>query len=144
MYKDVKKKLIALVLSICMVATVIEVVPIVRAAVSSEQTIEGTKNNVSSTYKVVLQSQPLVYNGKSQMPSFIVKDNSGSSIFESTLYNADQVSFALYEKLFDIEGEKPTFVQGYYNDTDVEDNGKLIHFTAGDIAYRIGTIGYDA
>lgn len=80
MYKDVKKKLIALVLSICMVATVIEVVPIVRAAVSSEQTIEGTKNNVSSTYKVVLQSQPLVYNGKSQMPSFIVKDNSGAQI----------------------------------------------------------------
>ena len=76
--------------------------------------------------------------------AFIVKDNSGSSIFESTLYNADQVSFALYEKLFDIEGEEPTFIQGYYNDTDVEDNGKLIHFTAGDIAYRIGTIGYDA
>ena len=40
MYKDVKKKLIALVLSICMVATVIEVVPIVRAAADTEHVVK--------------------------------------------------------------------------------------------------------
>ena len=56
MYKDVKKKLIALVLSICMVAAVIEVVPIVRAAANSEHVVsglyvdDGEKKSITLTY----------------------------------------------------------------------------------------------
>ena len=70
MYKDVKKKLIALVLSICMVATVIEVVPIVRAAAtpSTTQIVSGSFSGAAEDYTVTLDQSVFVYNGSKQMP----------------------------------------------------------------------------
>lgn len=65
MYKDVKKKLIALVLSICMVATVIEVVPIVRAASSpsTTQIVSGSFSGAAENYTITLKQTVFVYNG---------------------------------------------------------------------------------
>ena len=76
MYKDVKKKLIALVLSICMVATVIEVVPIVRAAAplfgaagSNIFKIEASNSAGATVYLLAkVKSTELTYNGSSRVP----------------------------------------------------------------------------
>ena len=100
MYKDVKKKLIALVLSICMVAAVIEVVPIVRAAAeqNSEQEYlihgkrSGTAGNAApQTFKVKLVSgtTSFIYDGSSHIPTLeYVKDANGNEIKGVTLNGA--------------------------------------------------------
>lgn len=100
MYKDVKKKLIALVLSICMVAAVIEVVPIVRAAAeqNSEQEYliqgkrSGTAGNAApQNFKVKLVSgtTSFIYDGSSHIPTLeYVKDANGNEIKGVTLNGA--------------------------------------------------------
>ena len=85
MYKDVKKKLIALVLSICMVATVIEVVPIVRAAtdttVHTINTFKVSVDGIGTPKKVTVkyEGNSFDYNGESQCPKLkeVIIDKEG-------------------------------------------------------------------
>lgn len=72
MYKDVKKKLIALVLSICMVATVIEVVPIVRAAAQNsngEYEISCKRSGFDRKLLVKVSNTSFIYDGQSHVPT---------------------------------------------------------------------------
>lgn len=87
MYKDVKKKLIALVLSICMVATVIEVVPIVRAAANlnsnGEYEITGQRSgsNTTQTFRVKVRNATFTYDGELHWPELdYVLDESGNEV----------------------------------------------------------------
>lgn len=85
MYKDVKKKLIALVLSICMVAAVIEVVPIVRAAtdttVHTINTFKVSVDGIGTPKKVTVkyEGNSFDYNGESQCPKLkeVIIDKEG-------------------------------------------------------------------
>lgn len=81
MYKDVKKKILAVVLCICMVIGAVEIVPRVQAAnnVSTTQRIKGTDSDGDSvTYIVTLEKAELPYTGKPQMPKLIsVKKENG-------------------------------------------------------------------
>lgn len=61
---------------------------------------------------------------------FTIKDNSQSTILLDRISDTDQFSFKLYKDYFGIEGEAPTFIQGYYFDTN--------EYQAGDIVYSTG------
>lgn len=74
MYKDVKKKLLAVVLCICMVAGIVEVVPRVQAAATKtgsyyEIAVHDDVGNDDKNVYVKLNTETFVYNGTSQMPS---------------------------------------------------------------------------
>lgn len=74
MYKDVKKKLLAVVLCICMVAGIVEVVPRVQAAATKtgsyyEIAVHDDVGNADKNVYVKLNTETFVYNGTSQMPS---------------------------------------------------------------------------
>lgn len=73
MYKDVKKKLLAVALCICMIIGVVEVVPRVRAAATSnpnEFTVEGQFEGTGDvvTFTVRVRTTTFVYDGTAHTP----------------------------------------------------------------------------
>lgn len=82
MYKDVKKKLLAVALSICMVICIVEIAPRVQAAAGSTTlTVKATygQQTTIETFTVELDATSFTYNGKIQKPKItrIVGDTEG-------------------------------------------------------------------
>ena len=71
---------------------------------------------------------------------FIIKDNTGDTTIQQRLFNTNEVSFETYKSYFNVEGENPTYVRGYFDDC--VENG--INYQAGDIVYRTGIVGINA
>ncbi len=74
MYKDVKKKLLAVALTICMVIGVVEIVPQVRAKGQYEIEFEATDAGDSSiveTFRVVVDETEFTYDGKPHAPEIV-------------------------------------------------------------------------
>lgn len=105
MYKDVKKKLIALVLSICMVATVIEVVPIVKADANTETVISGlqvTGSNGDKNITLTYIGNQFTYTGEEIYPTI-----------KSVMIDGTSTDIKEYCKFVTTDGKKPVTVGTY-------------------------------
>lgn len=105
MYKDVKKKLIALVLSICMVAAVIEVVPIVKADANTETVISGlqvTGSNGDKNITLTYIGNQFTYTGEEIYPTI-----------KSVMIDGTSTDIKEYCKFVTTDGKKPVTVGTY-------------------------------
>lgn len=84
MYKDVKKKLLAVVLCICMVIGAVEIAPRVKA---ETKTVTGSVSGTPVTITYAVDNTTLLYNGNPQLPTltiYSVKFDDGTSYTGST------------------------------------------------------------
>lgn len=90
MYKDVKKKILAVVLCICMVIGAVEIVPRVQAAASTVE-VNGTVENSDSpqrTFTVTLTlPENVTYDGKEHAPTLNSVSISGISELKTTSFS---------------------------------------------------------
>lgn len=90
MYKDVKKKLLAVALSICMVIGVIEIVPRVRAAAGSPTiTVNATYagGSATETFTVKLDATSFMYDGTPQKPVIDSITGAGGKTYSASLFS---------------------------------------------------------
>lgn len=73
MYRDVKKKLLSVVICICMLIGMVQVVPKVKAADNKEVQVTATygSGSQSATFKFKLKTDTLRYNGSAQLPEIV-------------------------------------------------------------------------
>lgn len=70
MYKDVKKKLLSVALCICMIIGMVQVVPKVKAAISTNQTVHATHTSgITVTFDITLDWASRPYDGTDRLPS---------------------------------------------------------------------------
>lgn len=125
MYKDVRKKLLAVVLCVCMIAGIVEVVPRVQAAATvsgNTVSVKGTDpNGVQGDYTIKLSlMDSLTYNGKPQQPKLeYVTDSSGKMIEGSDKWSlvGTGTDVGTYSCYLDVSGNNKAGYAFLQNDT---------------------------
>ena len=117
MYKDVKKKLLSVVLCVCMVIGAVQVVPRVKAATDTAtytKDIVGSVSGVTGTktFRVTYQGQSFTYNGMVQKPKLqkveIIEGATTTDVTDECAFSEGSVNAGTYNCY--LEG---TFNSGY-------------------------------